>query len=208
VQGIVHTGTGTASHPTPANTNAITQVSRTQYLSVATNQAGTGPRDAIVKLHRGSNPGQGGFFWNMRFATPVTVATTRAFFGVTSATGAFNAAANPSTQLNLIGVGLDDTDTNYQIMHNDGSGTATRVNTSMAFNNTDWFDFFLFCAPNTSTVGYRLLNLITGASFEGTISTDMPAQNLMLTWQGFLGNGATASAVTLVVCKVYHEVDI
>lgn len=88
-----------------------------------------------------------------------------------------------STLTNIIGVGNDGDDTNLQIIHNDSSGVATKVDLGVDFPanrpsgsvSTDVYSVTLYNAETSSNVKYMVINKTTGAVATGTITTDLPA---------------------------------
>lgn len=90
---------------------------------------------------------------------------------------------DPSSLTNIIYVGLDSGDANIQIMYNDASGTATKVNTGMARPVVDIDDVFvarMFHDGTSGNVVFTLTNLKTGVSFTHTANSDLPAGNTIL----------------------------
>ena len=88
-----------------------------------------------------------------------------------------------STLTNLIGVGNDGVDTNLQIIHNDSTGTATKIdlganfpaNRTVGAVSTTVYSVTLYNAPASNDVKYMVVNNETGAVAMGTISTNLPA---------------------------------
>jgi len=88
-----------------------------------------------------------------------------------------------STLTNLIGVGNDGADTNLQIIHNDASGTATKIDLGVDFPanrtagaaSTTMYSVTLYNAPASNTVKYMVVNNETGAVAMGEITTNLPA---------------------------------
>jgi hypothetical protein len=87
-----------------------------------------------------------------------------------------------STLLNIIGLGNDTLDTNLQIMHNDASGAATKIDLGAAFPanrtagaaSTTIYSLVLYNAPTSTSVVYKVTNQQTGAVATGTLSTNIP----------------------------------
>jgi hypothetical protein len=92
-----------------------------------------------------------------------------------------------STLTNVIGLGSDTADTNLQIIHNDATGTATKIDLGAAFPanrtvgaaSTTVYSLILYNAPTSTSVIYQVTNNETGAVATGTLSTNVP-----LTTQG------------------------
>ena len=116
----------------------------------------------------------------------------------------------PSNLTNCIFAGWDSADTNLQIMHNDGSGTCTKIDLGTDFpanNTTAVYEFMMFAAPNGSSVYYRVVRLDTGDSIEGEITTNLPTSTTFLTRHEYMNNGGTAASVILEVSRIYIETD-
>lgn len=88
-----------------------------------------------------------------------------------------------STLTNIVGIGSEVGDTNLQVFHNAGAGTATKVDLGAAFPAnrdsgsimTTVYSIILVNEPASSNVVYRVVNNETGAVATGTISTNLPA---------------------------------
>jgi hypothetical protein len=205
------TASGTATARTVATTNFFTWMRRIGYVTPVTNNSVAGLRTAVLQYGLGNTTGAGGFHFVTRFgiSDPTLVAGARLFCGLTSSTAALG-NADPSTFTNIIGVGLDAADTTLQIMHNDGAGAATKINLGASFpesTNTDMYELALYCAPNSSTVFYEVINLTTNVEVVGTISTNLPLNTQLLGWQIWRHNATTGAIVGIDVVSVYIECD-
>lgn len=210
VWGMPNTTVGTASTPTIANTNFKTAMRRVLVTSATTANSASELRSAQMLVWRGNAAGLGGFFYAARFSVNSTTANQRLFSGLISSTAATSTSVAPSAIVNMIGVGWDSADANLQIMSNNSSGTATKVDLGSGYpanTTTAVYELILYAPPNASTVGYRVQRLDNGTSTSGTISTDLPANNLMLSHHQYMNNGGTAAAVALEVNRVYVESD-
>lgn len=208
--GMPNTTVGTASTPAITTTNLANSMRRVRVASATTANAAAELRSAAPLVWRGNAAGLGGFFYASRFSTSTTTANQRLFSGLTATTGATSTSINPSAIVNMLGVGWDSADANLQIMHNDGAGTATKIDLGANFptNNIGAvYELILYAAANGSSIGYRVQRLDTGASTSGTISTDMPSSTALLTHHQYMNNGGTAAAVQINVNRVYVESD-
>ena len=206
------TATGTATTRNVATTNIVTQQRRLGYVSGTPAGNLAGFRNAAAQFFRGNGPGLGGFHLIIRFANSdaATVAGARGFVGLWATTTA-PTNVDPSTLVNIIGVGSDAAEANLSIMHNDGAGVATKIALGAGFPartlSTDAYELILFCGPNEATVRYRIENLVSGVATSGTISTDLPASTTLLGIQGWTNNGATGLAVGIDLINCYIETD-
>jgi hypothetical protein len=209
--GAAPTGNGTATIRNVATTNFFTWMRRVGYVSAATGNASSGLRSTVLQFGIGNGTGRGGFHFVARFGiSDATLATgARLFVGLTSSNAVLG-NAEPSSFTNIIGVGLDAADTTLQIMHNDGTGTATKIDLGASFpesTNTDFYELSLYCPPNGIEVDYQVVNLSTGVSTTGAIITNIPLNTQLLTWQIWRHNAATGLAVGVDVASVYLETD-
>jgi hypothetical protein len=149
------------------------------------------------------------FVWGP--ATGVATTTHRAFCGMGPAGAPTD--VNPSTLLNMCGMGWDDTDANVQFMHNDGSGVATKIDLGASFpvptvDRTNIYRLTMFAPPGTTqSVGYEVENLDTGAVATGTVTTNLPTTTTLMGWTIWMSVGATLSVIGIAVSSVYIETD-
>lgn len=202
----------TATARNVATTNLFTSLRRLGSVSAATAGSPCGIRGGIALFCRGNAAGVGGFRAVFRFgmSDAATVAGARSFIGMYSgATQIGN--VNPSTLLNIVGVGHDDTDSNLQIIYNDGSGAASKIDLGANFPantlSVDAYELALFCPPNGSDIGYEVTRLNTGDVARGTLTSDLPANTTYLAPQMWRNNGATALAVGIDMIGLYIETD-
>jgi hypothetical protein len=118
--------------------------------------------------------------------------TTKSFIGVIS--GGAPVLGTPSSLLNMIGIGNDSDNTgavkdlNLQIMCNDGTGTATKIDlgTNFPANRTsgaasqDWYVFDLYNDTGTNTVKYKVRNCSNGETAQGILSSNLPDSTVLL----------------------------
>ena len=187
---------------------------RLEYLqNTASATAVAGFRSPAVQFFRGASAGYGGFMMVCRWgpATGVATATSRAFVGMRNVTSA-PTDVEPSSLTNILGMGWDAADTNIQFLHNDGSGTATKIDLGASFpvptvDRTDAYELALFCAPNGSEVGYQVTDLTTSATATGSVSTDIPTSTTLMGPRGGISVGGTSSVVGIALMSLYIETD-
>lgn len=175
-------GVGTATAASYASTNLFT---RTTHARILDTTAGT---DSVggFRLNEAQWSRGEGFWTRVKWgpATGVAVATSRAFAGMIASTSA-STDVDPSTLVDMIGMGWDDTDTNVQIMHNDASGTATKIDLGARFARptvdlTQIYSLMLAAPVGASSVVYRVINWNTGAVATGTLTSNLPATDTQL----------------------------
>lgn len=205
---------GGVTHPAPVpGVNHRSGTRRALVTSATTANSASEIRIPASICYRGEDFAgvtQGGFFFASRFAISSTVANQRCAVGLFNTTAAISTSQSPSAMVNGIFAGWDTTDTNLQIMHNDGSGVCTKIDLGASFPANDpaaHYELVLFCAPNGDAVGYRVVRLDTGAVTTGTITTNLPTKNTMLTYHAYANNGGTAAAVVLEFMRMYLETD-
>jgi len=185
---------------------------RIGYVSVATAGGICGTRHGALQWARSVDPALGGWTYSARFGVSdaSAVANARMFVGMTARpSGGSLPNANPSTNVNIIGVGNDVGEANLSIMHNDGSGTATKIGLGSAFpantRNTDAYELWLKCNADLS-ITYKVKNLITGIEASGNLATDLPlAEVELLSPEIWRNNGTTALAVSIDILDQMME---
>lgn len=207
------TATGTATAANVAATNIHQALRRLNYLvTTAATSAVAGWRQGILTFFIGA-PGAayGGFHYVCRFGRATgnaANATLRGFTGFVGTTAA-PSDADPSAQTNIIGVGCDAADTNYQIMHNDGSGAATKIDTGFpkaVADATEAYELQLYAPTGRGgQVDYLFKRLSDGASVSGSITTNLPTDTTMLGLRGFYSVGGTSSVIGYALMNLFVE---
>ena len=206
------TATGTATARNVATTSLAAAMRRLGYVSAGTAGSLAGARLAAAQFFRGDATAKGGFHLRTRFvmSDAATVAGARSYVGFAAATGA-PTNVDPSSQVNIIGIGCDTADSNFSVMHNDGAGSATKIALGASFPantlSADAYELELFCPSGGGDVRYRVERLNTGDVASGTITTDLPAATTLLAIQMWRSNNATALAVGIDLCGLYIETD-
>ncbi len=118
--------------------------------------------------------------------------STQQFYGL----GAYNADLNyggvstllVSSLTNIIGIGSDSGDANLQVIHNDSSGTANKIDLGSNFpaNRTSGsalttiYSIQLYNEAGSSNVLYEVINRENGSVANGTLTSHLPSSNLLL----------------------------
>ncbi len=205
------TATGTATAASNATTNSYTQQTRLEYLvTVAAATAVAGWRFSTSLWWRGNAAGLGGFRFRCRWgnATGAATATNRAFTGMANNVSA-PTDVEPSSLTNMVGMGWDAADANVQIMTNDATGLATKIDLGVNFpvpaaDRSEFFELELFCDPNAATMSYRVVRGSTGIVATGSIAADLPANTALLSPRGWMSVGGTSSVIgtALMTCEI------
>lgn len=208
------TAVGTATAKNWASTSMNTSMRGVDYIvTVAATTAVAGFRSAAAQFWFGNAAGLGGFYYICRWApaTGTSVTTHRAFCGMRNVVTA-PTDVNPSTYVNMFGMGWDNGDAQISFMCNDASGTATKTALGASFPNptvnyTNVYELAMFCAPNTTTVYYEVTLLNTGAVATGSVNTDLPSTTTAFSPMAYHSVGGTSSVVGLTLYTLYVETD-
>lgn len=177
---------------------------RLRSSAVAGNVATVHSDGAAQRAYRSATVGLGGFHTEMIFALD-TDATGFQFFAGLAGTG-LNIVGDPSALVDCFGVGFDAADAsggNFFLMHNDASGTATRVDTGMPRGTTATYRLVLDCpVGNATTLYWRLINLHSGTTVSGTVTTNLPTDGNPLTTHLNYRNGAVASIAGVLMYQM------
>lgn len=133
----------------------------------------------------------------------------RFFCGYSSSTTALSGATNPSSFTNIFGIGKDVADSTLYVMHNDGSGTATKTNTGFTPNTNDVYRLTIFLPSNASSMYLSLENMTksTITYFNHTASSDIPAAGTSLYARIWLSSAATGVAVSVAMIRIMEELN-
>jgi len=209
------TATGTATAATRATTKLHQFMERIDYLvTAAATNAVAGFRATnsnIMPVHFGNVAKVGGFHFICRWgpATGVATTTNRAFVGLANSTAA-PTDVEPSSQTVIVGMGWDAADANVQFMTNDATGTATKTATGIAVPTADRtavYELDMYVPANSTTLTWRITDLVNGTESTGTVTTDLPAVNTVLTPRGYMSVGGTSSVIGIALMSLYIETD-
>ena len=209
--GMPRTAVGTVATPTLTITNLSTSMRRWRVTSAATVDAVAEERSAGWVCWRGNAAGLGGWSYVNRLSLTTLQATGMGFFGLYGSTSALATTLTLAAAINCIGIGFQrGTHTNWQLVHNDGSGAPTLIELGAGFpvaSMTNVLTLYIAAAPNGSDIGVRVVEEVSGAAVEFTIITDMPAATQLLSPRNYMNNGATAAVVAYDCAGVYVETD-
>jgi hypothetical protein len=192
---------GTAGIPTTANQRSVAYMRFNKPFHIGANSRTGGFYAAWIFVRVWSSINEGRMFIGLAAAQPLGV-------------------GNPSSNVNLIGVGFDDSDTTWQFMHNDAAGTATKVNLGITAKDSTFtttnpntftkFKLELWAASNSSTVNYRFTDLSANSLLtSGSVTTDIPAVTTFLLPQFYAGCGLNGTGgnqhCQMDVVKFYGE---
>lgn len=202
-----------ASHPSLAATNLLTStVRQRQTTSANTNQNATWFSNVAVNRWYRSVSGSalaGGFDFFCRVGLETIAAGNRIFVGMLTGTAAPTASSDPSAFVNMAGLAKDAADTNVQFMHNDGSGTATKVDLGVAFTALadHVLEVTLHCEPNGSEIEYDIFDVDAATHYTGSVNTNLPAQDAILGPVAHCNTGSSSAAVVFDFMRVVVAAD-
>ena len=209
--GMPRTAVGTVATPTLATTNLSTSMRRWRVTSAATVDAAAEERSAGWVCWRGNADGLGGWTYVNRLSLTTIQATGMGFFGLYGSTAALATTLTLSAVANCVGVGFQrGTHTNWQLVTNDGSGAPSLTDLGASFpvnNMTNVLTLTIAASPNGTDIGVRIVEEVSGAVAEFTLSTDIPAATQLLGPRNYMNTGATAAAVAYDCSGVYVETD-
>lgn len=207
------TNGGTATGRVIANTNLLTSLQRVADVSAAAGGSTAYFYTGNDYFWRGNAAGRGGFHCVFKFAISdaALVATGRTFVGL-YAGGAVWADADPSTRVNVVGVGNNNGDANLQLY---ASGAVAQARTDLGVNfpaqttNVDIYELHLFSTANGERISYQLNRVNTGHTVTGSITAAaaLPDAGMFMGPLFWRSNGGTASAVGIDLIGFYAETD-
>lgn len=209
--GAAFTGAGTLTAAAFNASAFATSMPRAEYLvTVASTSAVAGCRLATGNwsFTRGSSAKIGGFYQVIRWgpATGVSTSTTRALVGACGHGTLTD--VEPSAQVNIVGMGWDAADTQVQIMHNDGTGTATKIPLGASWpkptaDRTSVYEIHVYAPPNSSNVYYTVLDLVNDLEASGTLTTNIPGTTTAMNPHAQFSVGGTNSVIGIAIYGAY-----
>lgn len=206
-QGTSGAGAGTyTSGPPSANGNLYQAVKRGRWANVVTttNQV-LGQRNTEALFFRGITAGQGGWFFFARCGFDVWTNGGRFFAGMH--TGTTVVSADPSALNDTAGFCVDAADNGAISFLTRGTTASTKASTGFTISSLKGYDLFMFCAPNSSQISWRIIDFTAGSEASGVATTNLPTANQQLTTGVLASNAAltTATAIQLGVNRIYVE---
>lgn len=210
---------GTVSHPTPVSTApAISnQMKRTRFANIATTQNQTlGVRFNVAserQFWRGNAADLGGFFFFTRFVVDLWPAATCRIFAGLAGSDATSVVASDTVINDTCGLWHDTTDsgTTFNLVtRNNATTTKTPITMTNAIAAGNSYDFYMFCAPNGTTIYARLTDIRNNETVEVNTGTTLPTNTVFMQPQVMMSNGTaniTVTTVAIGICNVYVESD-
>lgn len=206
------TSTGTISHPTPVPLYGYMANFATAATGAATSGTGNG---STLWIRSTTVSDGGGFFFNARLGLPDTTynetgASTgsRIFVGLTNQTMAVSVGSNDPAGIRVgfqrLHVNGSTLDTNWFISTK--GTTQVRTDTGLVFTPECVYDFYLFCPPDGSYIGWRIDNITLDTTQEGTITSELPTVTTYMR-AGFQIQTVNAVVRNIRMQRVYIESD-
>jgi hypothetical protein len=173
--GLNSTTTGTGVSQTAISTNKLTERVRLQATSATTANAQAGVTNANAQVVASSSSGRGGWQFRCRFGGSALVTGQRMFVGMTSTTMVGQTVEPSAVSAHYAALGLDSTDSNFQLLVNSNAGSGTKTDTGIAFVANGLYDVSIWSDPGSLTVYMLLCRVDTGAIWYGSTATDVPA---------------------------------
>lgn len=201
-RGMTPTTAVTLSHVAVATTNISTINYGTTYSTSVTAGNSANCRDAVVHAWFGSAAGRGGFDCRFRIGSGlIALAGGQIFAGLASTVAAL--AAEPSALTDVLGMGKDTADTNWQFMRRTGAGAVVKTDLGVAYAVNQVFDLQVYAPPNSATVYVRILNHAFDGTFtivlDTSYNTSIPANTTLLGRNFQVRNGVTAAAASAIL---------
>lgn len=211
---IALTGVGSVTSVAPTVSSLFMLMPKVEFLITAATAAAiagwraTAGGARYLRVGRDANA-PGGFLLRTLWgpATGVATASNRCFVGLSDANAA-PTDVEPSSRLNIVGMGWDAADSNVQFISNDATGVATKTDLGASFpvpgaDRSTVYELQLY-SPNslTQSVSYRVIRYNTSdktiaAEASGTVTTDLPAVTALLAPFGAYSAGGTSSVIGL-----------
>jgi len=175
--GMILSSTGTVTATTPAPGTVVTKSKRIVFTAAASAAAVVGTR---VGTPHSAPGGVGSMLAMFTFGIErgIPLPSHRLFVGFRDQNTA-PTAVDPSTLMNMFGIGYDAADANFQFFNNDSTGVATKTNLGAAWpkpalNNDTMYELILYQPWTLQEINWLLINLNTGAAATGTVNADLP----------------------------------
>jgi hypothetical protein len=199
---------GTYATVLPTSTSLYTAMKRGRWSNIATtaNQVLT-QRSLELMYFLGNSAGMGGFFFYTRMGFDTWTDGGRLFAGLFNGNSLIQ--SDPSTVDNNIGFAVDVADNGLIYFQTKGTGAAVRTSTGFTITSGSGYDMYIFAAPNSTTVSWRILEINTGTEATGSSAVSGPAVNVMMMAGIQASNAALTSvnAIQLCINRIYVETD-
>jgi hypothetical protein len=165
---------------------------------------------STTQFYIGTQAGSNGFFFQARMAfVTATSSGIYAFVGFTDGAGmrTVNGVNPPGSHVGFQYSTVRG-DTGWKFMTKDGT-TQNVSATVLPFGVNTIMDFFIYCPPypNNGTVYYRIDNVSSSTTAEGSTATNLPAGATLLRPGFAIGNTTVTGARNVRISRLYVESD-
>lgn len=193
---------GTGSWPSPSTSNPpLTTSPRYQMAGTTSPDQQAGFKGNSTHFRSATNAA-GGFMFIARVAVPST-SSVGALVGVSGGTSNPAPSTTATSVINFVGIGYNSGDANWSIVSNDASGNSTMTTLGADFptgtSPQGFYEIILVNYPPGTSYDYRVTNLQTGVSAQGSISSNIPAQNSAMSHLMMVFNYSTGVAPVIQV---------
>lgn len=188
---------GTLSAVSISANTAINTTPRVRSTSATTANAQSSYSSTTVLGGPSSTTGNGGYLFSSRFGYQ-TIATARAFIGMTGTTFVANTGEPSAFTASYAVCGRDSTDTNFQFLMNSNVGAGTKIDTGIAQNSNSFFELYIWNYPGSLTTYFLMVDQVVGTIFYSSSSADAPASGTGLMPQMICGLAATTGTAVVL----------
>lgn len=191
----------------PTTTNLYTSIKRGRYSNVVTTLNQTlWQRNNELLFFRWNQPSMWGFFFCARCGMDTWTNGGRFIGGMFASTSIVT--ADPSTFNNTVWFCVDAAD-NGAISFLTRGASATKVSTWFTMATNVWYDLYIFAAPNSSQISWRIVKINDGTEASGVATANLPASTTMLYTGVMASNGALTpvNSIQLWLNRIYVSTD-
>ncbi len=188
-----------------SNTTFYSSAVRGRWTSLAPINSTYGPLYQNMAAMRGDPPLSGGYLVEMVWGYQALNADSRLWAGLSNMSFT---TGDPSGMTTMAGFGMDSADTVWQFMHNDATGTATKISLGANFPrptvNQDVYYGAVWCTPAASDGIYYFLKILNDPSkiVTGNVNANLFARSTGLQYRILANTGpTTAVAVATEVMR-------
>lgn len=191
----------------PTTTNLYTAIKRGRYSNVVTTLNQTlWQRNSELIFFRWNQPSMWWFFFYARCGMDIWTNGGRFIGWMFSSTSIVT--ADPSTFNNTLWFCVDAAD-NGAISFLTRETSATKASTWFTMATNVWYDLYIFAAPNSSQISWRIVKINDGTEASGVATTNLPNSTTTLFTGVMASNGALTpvNSIQLWLNKIYVSTD-
>lgn len=199
--GLDYSTQGTVTPVSPAFSNVFTQASRVTLLSSNSGTSNSTIFGTQLIVSRDT-----GFYFNALVGiSTITSGNMRGFVGLLGQTTSIG-SVQPSTLLNQVSFMFNQGGTVWSArVANSTTTGASNLTFPTRTANADLYEFVLVCEPGSSTITWRARRHNTGEVEAGTLTTNIPEANVLMTPHIWIQSAVSGEAVAIDVSYMYLE---